>query len=330
MSTMPLKAAAFFVIYLIVSPLVQAAPGGNCPDAREPDISFIAYPSIDNPLLPEPLQTEITVKGKLKLPVRCNAKNRGRPANEKLPAVLVLHGSAGVDSRGDFYARALNKAGIATLEIDYWEARGVSGIADRPPLPIFTYPDAFGGLAFLSAHESIDPDRIGVLGFSWGGVMSLAAAEQLYAGLFGNGLRFAAHAAHYPVCYGANNDEILLAFGVDSTTAGTRFRSLTGAPVLIQIGTEDDYDNGAGPCLSIVDQLLDPADRALVDVAVYEGAYHAWDRLQVPVVVRDPFADEGSFLLGLSATIPMVEVVPNVDHAYGSRDRITAFFADNL
>ena len=41
--------------------------------------------------------------------------------------MLILHGSAGVDSRGDFYARALNAAGIATLEIDYWEARGGSG-----------------------------------------------------------------------------------------------------------------------------------------------------------------------------------------------------------
>ena len=59
---------------------------------------------------------------------------------KNLPAVVILHGSAGVDSRGDFYARALNAAGIATFEIDMWEARGINSAADRPPIPLFTYP----------------------------------------------------------------------------------------------------------------------------------------------------------------------------------------------
>jgi fermentation-respiration switch protein FrsA (DUF1100 family) len=34
------------------------------------------------------------------------------------PAVLVLHSSAGIDSTGSFYIKALNKVGIATLEVD--------------------------------------------------------------------------------------------------------------------------------------------------------------------------------------------------------------------
>ena len=43
----------------------------------------------------------------------------GRPvkAKDSLPAVLILHGSAGIDGRGAFYAPALQDAGIATLEI---------------------------------------------------------------------------------------------------------------------------------------------------------------------------------------------------------------------
>jgi dienelactone hydrolase len=330
MSESPLKAAIFCAVFLFFSPNLYAKSGGNCPDAREPEISFIDYPSIDNPLLPPEQQTEITVKGKLKMPQRCNRKQRDHRPLHQLTAVLILHGSAGVDFRGDFYASALNDAGIATLEIDLWEARGVTGVANRPPLPVMTYPDAFGGLEFLSAHEMIDPGRIGVLGFSWGGVMSLASAEQTYAGWFGQGLRFAAHAAHYPVCYGANNDDILAAFGVDSTIAGTRFKNLTGAPVLIQIGTEDDYDNGAEPCLSIADDLTEPSDRTLVDVAVYEGAYHAWDRLQVPSLAADPFGDQGSYLLGQTATVPTIEVIPNVDQAYEARLEIVDFFRRNL
>ena len=154
--------------------------------------------------------------------------------------MVILHGSAGVDFRGDFYARALNAAGIATFEIDMWEARGITGAADRPPAPLFTYPDAFGALGFLSAHPNIDPDRIGVMGFSWGGVMALASAEEVYASQFGGGLRFAAHVAHYPICYATN-----------SGIPGAEFSDLTGAPILIQIGEEDDYDNGSAPCFAL-------------------------------------------------------------------------------
>src|SRR5262245_31184921 len=42
-----------------------------------------------------------------------------RPAGNspKVPAVLILHGSGGIDGRGAYYARALQDAGIATLEI---------------------------------------------------------------------------------------------------------------------------------------------------------------------------------------------------------------------
>lgn len=44
---------------------------------------------------------------------------------EVVPAVVIMHGSAGVDSRGALYARELNLAGIATLEVDMWGARGL-------------------------------------------------------------------------------------------------------------------------------------------------------------------------------------------------------------
>lgn len=318
------------LLILAVSATGQAGPGGNCPDTQAPRISFIEYPSVENPLLPPELQTEITIKAKLKLPQACNRKNRGRHQRPGMPAVVIVHGSGGVDFRGDFYARALNEGGIATLEIDLWESRGVTGVADRPALPIITVPDTFGGLAYLASREEIDPDRIGMLGFSWGGVMSLATAEQSYAGWFGNGRAFAAHVANYPVCYGANDATILARFGIDPLLAGTQFLSLTGAPILIQIGTEDDYDNGPEPCLNMAQELLDPADRQLVDVAVYDGAYHAWDRLQVPSIAVDPFADEGRFLKGLIPAPPIVEVIPDVEHAYASRDAAVRFFQENL
>ena len=55
----------------------------------------------------------LIVSGKLRLPFDGDGA-----------AVVICHGSDGVDGRGDFYAPALNAAGIATLEIDMWAARG--------------------------------------------------------------------------------------------------------------------------------------------------------------------------------------------------------------
>lgn len=82
----------------------------------------------------------------------------------------IAHGSSGVDSRGPYYAAQLNRAGIATLEIDMWAPRGlVGGAAGRPRTIAETLPDAFGGLKMLAADSRIDPKRIGIMGFSWVG-----------------------------------------------------------------------------------------------------------------------------------------------------------------
>ena len=43
----------------------------------------------------------------------------------RLPAVLILHSSSGFDGRGAFCAEALNQAGIATVEIDYLQGKGM-------------------------------------------------------------------------------------------------------------------------------------------------------------------------------------------------------------
>jgi dienelactone hydrolase len=323
MSKKSLKLVFVFVLLWTFSPFSHSNENSECHDNQEPIISFVEIQSVN---LGQQPPGSLTVKGKLKLPVDFREQQKCFKSKRNIPAVVILHGSSGIDSRGDFYARALNAAGIATLEIDMWEARGLTGGGNRPPLPIFTYPDAFAALAFLSNHYTIDPHRIGVLGFSWGGVIALASAEELYAKQFGKGLKFAAHVAHYPVCYGYNNPTIPALN--PPAERGTQFLNLTGAPVLIQIGTEDDYDNGADNCYALIDDLMDPDDRRLVDVVAYEGAYHAWDRLQVPITVFDPFADEGSIFS--TGKVPEVKIVPDVDKAYASRKRAVQFFIRNL
>lgn len=286
----------------------------DCQRDIQPVISFVDFKSWAGPAA---ATGEITVKGKLMVPVEWNHRKRCFFPKDGAAAVVILHGSAGVDARGDFYARALNTAGIATLEIDMWEARGVPSVNPRPPLPLFTYRDAFAALKFLSEHPGIDSQRIGVMGFSWGGVITMASATVgVEQGFSLGGARFKAHLAHYPICYAYNNPNIPgSAFGTH------KGNPLTGAPILIQIGELDGYDDGSAPCLALQASLIDP-EKQLLTLVTHEGATHAWDRLQIPITESDPFAHRG-------AGGP-VEITPNVEKAYLSRDLAVKFFRRNL
>lgn len=296
------------------------AGAADCGNAALPRISFVQFTS---PNIATSPPSPLTIKGKLTLPQQRDSHLGCTPANgRKLPAVVILHGSAGVDSRGDFHEAALNAAGIATLQIDMWEARGLGGGAGRPAAPIYTLPDAYSALAFLAARPEIDPARIGILGFSWGGVNSLATADRLYVGMFGNGRQFKAHVAHYPVCYGFN---AAIPGAPPPAQFGTQFLNLTGAPVLIQLGSQDGYDNGAAHCVALA-QAANPANA--VEVVEYSGAQHAFDRLMVPIVVSDPFGNEGSYFA--TGIVPQVTLAPDVAQAYAARDRVARFFLRNL
>ena len=72
------------------------------------------------------------------------------PDGEKLPAVVIVHGSAGPDSRGTFHSEYLVSNGFAILELDMWAARGVTGFNQRPRTTLDTLPDIWGAWLFLS------------------------------------------------------------------------------------------------------------------------------------------------------------------------------------
>jgi dienelactone hydrolase len=314
------------LLFGAVAVLVACSIPARADDSQSHDrplLEFISFPSVDlSKSPPAPLE----VKAKLSIPRQCRQENESR--NKDCAAVVILHGSSGIDGRGDFYAQALNQAGLVTLEVDMWEARGVVGATNRPPLPIFNYPDAFGALSYLAGRPEVDRDRIGELGFSWGAVVTMASATTLYAGQFSapNSPVFAAHVAHYPVCWAYNSVyPPVIGKPIPGLAFGTRpsglSAPLSGAPVLIQIGSEDSYDEGAGPCLALHDNLI-PAEQSLVQVNVYESAYHGWDRLLVPVTGVDPFSH-----LGAGGTI---QVVPSPDQAYQSRDAVVEFMKQHL
>jgi dienelactone hydrolase len=213
--------------------------------------------------------TDLTIKGTLVVPA----------APAAVPAVLILHGSGGVDGRGEYHAEALHRQGIATLEIDMWGPRGLKGGPQgRPKRLRETYPDVFGALLFLAQRPEIDAQRIGIMGFSWGGGLALATASPALVAEFTAGkARFAAHAPFYPVCWS------FLRSAADFT--------MTGAPVRIFVGDRDDYD-APDACQQLVDKLP-PASKSVVTLTVYPDAYHGWDSRTGSANFFDPNAALG-------------------------------------
>jgi len=226
-------------------------------------VSYAAFPTAADPPL--------TVAGKLATPM----------AGGPTPTVLICHGSDGVDGRGEFHAGALHEAGIATLEIDMWAARGTArGAAARPRSVPDTLPDAFAAIRFLANQPEVDAERIGILGFSWGGVVSLLTATKSWRASRGQDTPpIVAHAAMYPVCW---------AYEV---VPGLTLAKLTGAPILIQAGDADAYDDPDG-----LDQLLariPAASRAVIRGITHKGAGHGFDRDRPAQTIVDPFAHKG-------------------------------------
>jgi dienelactone hydrolase len=219
-------------------------------------------------------------------------------ASAPLPAVVVAHGSSGVDRRAIAYVAALRAAGIVSMEIEMFKPGGRPGqIAD-------TIPHAIGALEYLATNAAIDPDRIGMMGFSWGGGLSLALAQERYYSGYGP-RRFAALVPLYPVC---------------NYTAKLGAAQPTGKPMMILAGGKDDYDS-PGDCPTVAASF----NRWTADVAsvhVYPDATHIWDSLSGPTSFSDRYANRGS-----GGT---VKVVPDAATAADSVARTTAFFVDKL
>jgi len=195
-------------------------------------------------------------------------------------AVLIVHGSGGVDSRGAYHSSTLNREGFVTLEIDLWAARGWLGRQfGRPKTVSETLPDAFAALEFLRGLEGVDPERIGLVGFSWGGVVSMLSRSPLHQRMISTDLSFAAQVAFYPVCW------------VYNKVPGYELPELDNTPLLILTGEKDDYDT-ATSC-SDWRSTLGSEDQKNVRVVVYPDAAHGFNTSAAPAEVTDPFSHLG-------------------------------------
>src|SRR6266446_5951853 len=133
------------------------------------------------------------IGGELRLPL----------GTSRVPAVTLVHGSAGVGANVDRWARELNGIGVAAFLLDCFTGRGiVETVTDQSRLgSLAMIVDAYRAFELLSKHPRIDASRIAVMGFSKGGSVALYASLQRFQRMHGPaGLEFAAYIPFYPQC----------------------------------------------------------------------------------------------------------------------------------
>jgi dienelactone hydrolase len=212
----------------------------------------------------EPVWFDSVVAGAT--PVRLQGYLR-RPAGAgSFAAVVLMHGCGGGAEEVDWnWGVRIAGWGYVTLTIDRHAPRGLKNACDSgsPPGAHF---DTYRALDFLVHQPFVDPQRVFVVGFSQGGMLALSSIER---GLEerSSANKFRAAAAFYPIC--------------------SLVRGPMTAPALILIGEKDDW-TPADNCRRLVERKDDYGmsrekdDGPPIRLIVYPGAYHSFDRPDVP------------------------------------------------
>ncbi len=201
---------------------------------------------------------------------------RGSGSKQRSPAVVLIHSAGGYnDGTTGPLAKALNAAGVATAELRLFE---------RPASRKMTFERmtaaAFAALQYLTERPDVDPQRIGIAGFSMGAYLAIwTASESLTTGL-GGGRKFAAHAPIYPVCWqqtGWAKGEAVPKFPALSFPKDFLMR-FTGAPVKLFAAGKDDYDDrDPGACKDFIGAIAEKY-RGAFELVTYAGATHGWNQ----------------------------------------------------
>jgi len=179
----------------------------------------------------------------------------------KIPAMVLAHHCNGITTSVTNLAAMLRGLGIATFMPDSFTPRGYPGgvcigggvnHADQAA-------DALNALKLLATHPNIDPNRIGIIGQSFGGyTINSTAYQEVRTSIISGPLKFAVHVSLYG--------------------AGCSVRhwspNMTGSPMLVLLGAADDW-TPPGECLSysVLRRSLGPQTTTIL----YPDAPHAWD-----------------------------------------------------
>ena len=201
-------------------------------------------------------------------PLTVNAWEERPEGPGPFPAMVLMHGCHGVSRSNHEWSRWFRDQGYVALLVDSWGPRKQDATCapNRPNVPDLPnterFDDAVGALRWLHSRSYVDRARIGVIGWSNGGVFALALvngpslerARQRGVVLPEPG--FSASVGFYPGgCYSLVNE-------------------LVTRPLLVLIGDADDWTI-PGPCVEMVETMRGRGAEARI--VLYPGAYHYFD-----------------------------------------------------
>lgn len=184
--------------------------------------------------------------------------------NLPAPTVLVMHGCGGVGLHHKAWAKRLTSWGYNAVIVDSFSARTRANICvnARVVTPIQRAQDAHLVAKWVKS-QVWSTQRVGVLGFSHGGVSVLMAVTSDGAQRYVGGSFIDSAVAYYPACVSSNP-----------------FASTKNMPLQIHIGRADDW-TPAALCPTLV-QLWGMSDNYFE----YQGAFHGFDRSNTDRLVR--------------------------------------------
>ena len=107
----------------------------------------------------------------------------------KFPGIVIIHANQGLNAYTRDVARRLAKQGFAALAVDFLsrqgatmkanpKGQGLSNIRELEPWQAVA-EDTDAGYAYLKALPNVRGDRLGLVGFCWGGEMTFSSATEV-------------------------------------------------------------------------------------------------------------------------------------------------------
>jgi len=229
------------------------------------------------------------------------------------PAVVLFHGCEGVTASKHAWARWFRERGYVALVVDSWTPRGLTEtcLKEGPEIDRFwRFDDGMGALGYLQSLGFVNPARIGAIGWSIGGVYSMAfingpsLERAVKRGLTLPNPGYAAAAGIYPGgCFSLVDERVI-------------------KPLLVLIGEADDWTL-ADECERMVNNMRSRgADASIV---IYPGAYHYFDVEGQPLQVLPNVENRNRPGGCCGATVGY-----NAAAAVDARRRVEEFFARHL
>ena len=192
------------------------------------------------------------------------------------PALVLSPTCAGVGPHLRYWVQEGLKAGYVVLVLDHMWPRGVGVICGKSSDLSFGQgaKDAQAALEHLAGLGYVDPHKIALMGFSWGGAVAFlvgSSGASNHPNIKNrSGLRYAASIAVYPVCH---HPAFSRGGGMTSPELDFALPDID-RPVLALLG-ELDHEEDPVECTRRIAAVKQRG--ATVELTVLPNATHAWD-----------------------------------------------------